>query len=160
MKSQIHPNWEKVLELANFFQMIELRTNGNAPVNMMATKPLNFTEHTTEEAMCGSPACHAGWFGVFFNDEHSTFSSYSEKMTELVGLPHPNAYLCGFSSGLGVWANNNPKLWGNKNGDEMFSTVMAFGKKDGDVITMQDIATHWYGVAERLYDLQVLRKTV
>ena len=58
---------------------------------------------------------------------------------------------CGFEGRfkLKKWADNNPKLWGNKFGYDMFGENRAFGIKDEDDLKLSDIVAHLRGVSER-----------
>ena len=53
---------------------------------------------------------------------------------------------------LVTWAEENPDLWGNENGSEMFQHAAAFSKdcsrKNEDAV--RNIAKHWRAVGERI----------
>ncbi len=146
-----NPKWEDVVKLADIFQMINETTEGEGKVDMMSCSV------DLERSMCGTPACHAGWWGVFSDEDlKGSFSEAAEKLAESVGFKFdPDTGICADTT-MERWACENQKIWGNSHGKNMFCDNDAFGNPFG--ITIQDIATHWYGVAERLYNIQVLGK--
>ena len=48
---------------------------------------------------------------------------------------------------LRQWAKNNPKIWGNDDGGDMFCCDSAFGFYE---VTLKEICAHWLAVADRL----------
>jgi hypothetical protein len=59
-----------------------------------------------------------------------------------------------FAWDLREWAQDNPQVWGNEFGWDLFSKNRAFGKNDYQRLTLKHIADHWLKVAKRLYKLQ------
>ena len=53
---------------------------------------------------------------------------------------------CDFS----MWAEHNPKIWGNDYGWHMFNSSKAFGKNHGDALTHDEIIIHLRDVYNRL----------
>lgn len=135
-----NPHWRNVQTLAIYFQLIDEATAGSAKVNM--DRP----GCNLEENLCGTPACHAGWFGTFYDNSSPYYSAYADKMSNLLGFN--NMYR------LEEWAARKPSLWGNENGEGMFCENEAFGLLEGDIVTLKHIYKHWYKVAARLYKLQ------
>lgn len=144
-QKQKHPKLKKVLELAMIFDAIAVASNNEAPVFMMET-----SVQGDEENLCGTPACHAGWFGRFWDKNHTDYNQSANAMANFLGYERTNRHTA--MRQLETWAMDNPDLWGNENGDEMFYHRRAFRKDSEDMrsATMREIADHWYGVAERL----------
>ena len=129
---------------------------------------------------CGTIACHAGsyLYAKTKNNEYYKFAMNAWVRNRAVGFivketdqvlikkePHASiaSYVegatmiardLGFDSQLELrdWANENAELWGFLNGGEMFegSGYIAFGFSDQDMVTIQDIADHYYAVADRV----------
>jgi hypothetical protein len=145
-----HPKWKNVLKLANYFRLIEVNTDNKASVSMGTGCVFEIEDH-----LCGTPACHAGWFGIFYDDHAHDFDNYARIMARMLGFNYT-------AQELEDWASENADLWGNNDGYSIFSDAAAFGSHGFDTgrgkLTMHVIADHWYGVAERLYNLQVLKQ--
>ncbi len=66
------------------------------------------------------------------------------------------AYFLGFKDKIGLmaWAKDNPKLWGNKYGDYMFSyeSWQAFTNSRYKKLTHRDIINHWKQVLKNIED--------
>lgn len=141
-----HPHWSDVLRIADCFELISHAAGEDAKVDMGLGLILDCEEH-----ICGTPACHAGWFGVFWgkmgkNDEYyADFSDYARILAEILGFSR--------KSHLEQWAHENPEVWGNNYGSDMFYASSAFGLGFKNV-TLKDISNHWYGVAKRLHEIQ------
>ena len=123
--------------------------------------------------ICGTVACHAGHYlfqtyldkrkemalnghlslttGVY--DQNGvrprsriagfSYSNGAQRMSEVLGFDE--------YSMLEKWAYDNPKIWGNPNGLDMFNNKRAFGLYEVDEdLTLLHIYTHWLGVADRL----------
>lgn len=103
----------------------------------------------TEINFCGSPMCHAGWYvaGVYKNNR--TPEPINERVSYIRGASLLSKHL-GFMSEeyLLNWAKQNPKLWGNENGELMFNSKYAFNFRDK--LTLAKIVNHWMGVQKRL----------
>jgi hypothetical protein len=48
------------------------------------------------------------------------------------------------------WARDNPKLWGNKFGQDMFSFWRAFTNSQFKKLTHRDIINHWKQVLKNI----------
>ena len=88
---------------------------------------------------CG---CHAGFISAVFGASKDT--EWVEG-TDLLGT------FLGFrdSCELTKWAQENPEIWGNEKGNDMFYTGCAFGL-DFKIFSAKRILNHWEGVLERL----------
>lgn len=102
-----------------------------------------------ENNVCGTPMCHGGWFALSCLKSlkkdlgYSYMTSYengAEKMAEFLGFKNLTQ--------LKIWAQENPKIWGNDNGDCMFLAEGAFNYKGK--LTLAKIISHWKGVQKRL----------
>ena len=145
-----NPDWRSVMTLASFFQLIDEATDGAAEVHMM-------NGHCKlENSLCGAPACHAGWFGMYFDNHNDSIPYMSSSAKNFDHYAKEMAAILGFLGDLGLiaWAGYNPHLWGNAHGSAMFCSRIAFGIPVGGNITLKHIYEHWYGVADRLRKLQ------
>lgn len=100
---------------------------------------------------CGTVHCHAGNYAVqALNDGR------------LTGIVHykQGAYLMSKDLGfvdkecLKIWADNNPKIWGNNDGNSMFFSEIAFyheTKRPHGALNNQHIIDHWKEVLKRNY---------
>ncbi|CAC9644215.1 hypothetical protein [uncultured Gammaproteobacteria bacterium] len=88
--------------------------------------------------MCDTPGCHAGLISIVAKDlpelqeiyeriffshwnlkySHYEYSIWADALAEFLGFENRR--------GLAFWAENNPKLWGNKFGGDMFVFEIAF----------------------------------
>ena len=118
---------------------------------------------------CGTIACHAGWYeyaaaciggGIMAPTEDNCFYYDSEPVyvhrKDGSKIHYENgagrmARDLGFAQrgGLAAFAYEHPEWWGNAHGDAMFGNRNAFGVTAPGRITLDDIAQHWRGVAER-----------
>ena len=138
---------------------------------------------------CKTTACHGGWIGLATLDpkqqDWQTYKATSKLTLAIIPQRIMDKYyvswpLCEwFEAGADVfakmlfhtddcnhtaiyqWAYENPNLWGNKFGSEMFleNGYKSFGKfrtlnSKGELLTPQvtikEIITHWLGVADRI----------
>ena len=142
--------------------LLERRTPEKHIINMQTTDCVRGPE-------CGTVACFAGhyamakamesdedleWQNIITHDERKTlyherlipryFSYFEDGMTHLKrDLDIQNCHaLC-------VWAGENPDIWGNGYGIDMFASGIAYGVLACDDISMDVIIRHWRGVADR-----------
>ena len=74
---------------------------------------------------------------------HTSFTSFVDILVEDLGFSWEIELTC--------WAEENPDIWGNEFGYSMLSSSKAFGKQHFDSpVSIQEIAEHWHGVAQRL----------
>jgi hypothetical protein len=117
---------------------------------------------STNEPSCGTPGCHAGLISIVAKDlpeleetHLKVFKIYFKVYKEI----KPDLYVysiwadalaefLGFSEekDLKCWAKDNPKLWGNIFGGNMFMDAVAFTDDTDDKskkLTHRDIINHW-----------------
>lgn len=95
---------------------------------------------------CGTPGCHAGWAYIALagfppQDGQTNYLDGAELLAEHLGFYDYDE--------LEEWAEDNPDLWGNENGDCMFSHSEAFGEVCSE-FPAQVLVDHWRAVGERL----------
>lgn len=121
----------------------------------MATKKghLNMSEMRVkgDDYQCGTVHCHGGWYTVATckMDKHILFVEGAEKLARHLGFKSPHD--------LKLWAEENPKLWGNDNGYDMFGDKLAFLNTElrpKGAKTLQDIVDHWTEVYKRVKKLK------
>ena len=106
--------------------------------------------------------CHAGYYHLanewdarrahdrMRRRHNARFAVGAEQMAEDLGLGHPQLLM--------LWAEQNPDLWGNEHGYNMFSCERAFftGVQPSNIrihdsqLTLQMVLDHWKGVYERV----------
>lgn len=135
------PIVKKVFELAMIFQTAAEAVGRRATVEMECYH----VSQAVEENLCGTTACHAGWFGILRDGDGKRSTNYSDYALEM-------AQFLGFCDDfeLEEWARIHPELWGNNHGDNMFSCERAFGVKEGGTVTLKRISDHWFKVGKRL----------
>ncbi len=116
-----------------------------------------------EKPTCETPGCHAGLISIVAQDlpelqdiykNHIYFTKVGGDESEY----HYNIWVdtltdfLGFSEekDLECWAKDNPKLWGNKFGRDMFMTAVAFTDDTNKHLTHIDIINHWKQVLVNL----------
>jgi hypothetical protein len=103
------------------------------------------------EPLCGTPGCHAGLISIvakdlpelqdIYNDDYRTYdddykySIWADTLAEFLGFVDMRCLI--------DWARDNPKLWGNKFGQDMFSFWRAFTNSQFKILTHRDIINHW-----------------
>ncbi len=120
---------------------------------------------STDKPACGTPGCHAGLISIVAQDlpelqEIHKIHLHLTNRVENQSDYHYNiwadtlAEFLGFkdSIGLGFWARDNPKLWGNKFGEGMFYRPSAFNNELFKKITHRDIINHWKQVLKNIED--------
>lgn len=141
-----HPNPDKIDILAETF----LNLHESVP---KATK-VEMGEPNFQK--CRTIACHAGWFGLArskFSNGYS-YEDSADDMAKFLGIVNRFE--------LKDWAENNPDLWGNHDGDGMFCSAHAFGKGLAyyksvwkyKPLTLKHIGNHWAKVADRIRKLK------
>lgn len=143
-----HPNPTKLREVAAKFREIY--------VNEKETK-LDFGEAFVNQYGCKTVACHGGWAcevlkeGTPYDDGEGFYADGVQLLGDYVigRTDMPRDFFR-----MDKWADENPNLWGNIEGIEMFSDIgyMAFDstKEDCTLLTIAD----WYdAVATRIEEL-------
>lgn len=141
-----NPNSKQVHILADLFQLLSYDIDAKADMQ------------ETEFNVCGTTACHAGWFAVA-NGKNRTFSNSMHGSYGFTDASNEMAQFLGFARHfeLEAWATDNPNLWGNAHGNGMFCDIQAFGvqkKRNSDIVSLLTISKHWRQVAERLETLE------
>jgi hypothetical protein len=107
-----------------------------------------------EEPLCGTPGCHAGLISIVAKDlpelqeiyeNHIYFMSETEIFYKYFVWADTLADFLGFEKmrDLEDWAKENPKIWGNIFGGNMFKLTMAFTHSQFKKLTHIDIINHW-----------------
>lgn len=106
----------------------------------------------SEFNVCGTMACHAGWFAVA---RGMSRLSYGVGAYDYNSSANDMAKFLGFKGAedLESWAVENTDMWGNHSGSYMFCDGAAFGSST-DRITLDRIGKHWLEVADRLENLK------
>ena len=100
---------------------------------------------------CGTVHCVAGWYAVanmnreFIKDKFKKGRVDFDHGANLLGSD------LGFGDGydLRVWAYENPKIWGNEGGFEMFESELSYDKEGFDGVIAQ-----WELVKQNLIELE------
>jgi hypothetical protein len=103
---------------------------------------LDMGQGDIEKNICGTPMCHGGWYAVAANVKPDNFGIVdfddgALALAKTLGFIDKHA--------LKDWALNNPNLWGNPYGNNMFCSISAFN----DAKTMRGVINHWIGVHNR-----------
>lgn len=101
------------------------------------------------DSPCHTVACHGGWAYFALTGNHDWFSLGVERLSDFLGFSRD---LYDYPT-LQSWAKDFPRLWNNNYGIDMFSASagpLAFGRDDGDVMYLHDIAEHYRVVARNL----------
>ncbi len=123
----------------------------NMDVDMFAIK----------EPMCDTPGCHAGLISIVAKElpelqeiyeNHIYFMSETEIFYKYYVWADTLADFLGFEKmrDLEDWAKENPKIWGNIFGGNMFKLTMAFTDYLPKQLTHRDIINHWKQVLVNL----------
>ena len=102
----------------------------------------------TEVDLCGTVACHAGWFGIA---KHSKKKSLNN-LYDFQDSANEMANYLGFAKAIDLqtWAGENPVLWGNTKGFAMFNARRAFSVDEKwTPLDLEKIGLWWLGVADR-----------
>lgn len=131
-----------VLKVIKNFEKLPLKTR-------LSEKGLNMGECgvTNFLGICNTTMCHGGWYAAvaiknkFLKTFH--YQDGANKMAQDLGFKH--------MSELSEWAMQNPELWGNESGSNMFASKHAFlTDKEFGATCLEDIIEHWRGVYQRL----------
>ncbi len=112
---------------------------------------------------CNTPGCHAGLISIVAKDlpELQEIHKIHLYLTNRVGCQSNYHYsiwadtlaeFLGFvdKRDLRVWAKDNPKLWGNRDGYNMFCSFFAFTYDLNKQLTHRDIINHWKQVLKNI----------
>lgn len=96
--------------------------------------------------LCGTVACHAGWFAVARNKRRRINKYHcidsSDDMAKFLGFKDRDHFRFYFY--------NNRKVWGNRFGNTMFFNWKAFDPDNNKPKTLETIGKHWLEVASRM----------
>jgi hypothetical protein len=124
-------------------------------------KNMDVDMYAIEEPLCGTPGCHAGLISIVAKDlpelqeiyeNHIYFMSETEIFYKYYVWSDALAEFLGFvdKRDLRVWAKDNPKLWGNRDGYNMFCSFFAFTYDLNKEITHRVIINHWKQVLKNI----------
>ncbi len=175
---QKNPTSQQVQVVIDNFKKVLPIANGH-------THLLNMSEskvYIPSANLCDTPMCHGGWYAaaVFekldLQKEQIDYSEGAYKMAKDLGFNYKSpedpenrdpfyeerAERLGLGArfDLESWAMMNPKIWGNGNGDDMFSNRFAFESPSRvtGANSLQDIVNHWTEVRDRLIELEAQTK--
>lgn len=105
---------------------------------------------------CGSPMCHGGWYAAASNIQRNTDFTHYDYGAKLM------AHDLGFTDKekLKEWADQNPKIWGNPYGIEMFCHRLAFVPMGAEITSLKQIYDHWKGVYDRVKAMEDFPKVI
>ena len=141
------------------------------PMTAFAERPVDMNCGTVfvDIESCCTTQCFAGWYLLAKSWSKRTKRLYLERdkwvtrraaegFTEgarlldrdlgLIGLKNYNSEIT--EDLLPLWAQKNPKLWGNENGVFAYSDKKAFGKGHNEDLTLKEICDHLFAVADRI----------
>ena len=108
----------------------KLTKGHNVSVNM----DVGDIETKNDHLNCGTPACVGGWLAVLYGEEWCDYTVGADIFAEKLGFvdtligdgeDEDAEYYMPYEN-LSWFFSKNPKLWGNKDGDEMFSECYAY----------------------------------
>ena len=119
-----------------------------------------------EEPLCGTPGCHAGLISIVAQDlpelqeiykNHIYFMSETEIFYKYFVWADTLADFLGFEKmrDLEDWAKENPKIWGNDYGMNMFELTRAFTDDLPKQLTHRDLTNHWKQVLKNIEEEEV-----
>ena len=99
---------------------------------------------------CGTVHCVAGWYAVANLNRKFIKNKFNQGRVSFVDGAELMAIDLGFADQhpLEDWAFDNPKIWGNEDGDEMFSKERAYDNPGFDGVISQ-----WVNVRDNLMKL-------
>lgn len=109
---------------------------------------------------CGTVACHAGWLAVVFAEKGRPDLASSmwgcgyqqgvRDMDDFLGISGARGR--GTQWAFANWAHENPDLWGNTYGVEMYDSDghYAFHKSASDEVTLETVANWYKDVSKRI----------
>ena len=114
-----------------------------------------------DEPLCGTPGCHAGLISIVAKElselqeiyeNHIYFMYKTEIIYKYDVWADTLADFLGFEKrrDLEDWAEENPKIWGNEYGGEMFELTRAFTDNLPKQLTHRDLINHWKQVLVNL----------
>jgi hypothetical protein len=117
---------------------------------------------STNKPACGTPGCHAGLISIVAKELPKLQEIY-ERLYFLQWNIRGSRYEYGiWADALAVflgfknmrdlrdWAKDNPKLWGNRSGYNLFCSRLAFIDDAYKQLTHRDIINHWKQVLKNI----------
>ena len=142
------PTSKQILTVINNFKKVLPLATREWHLNMSETR-VNNCGHK-----CGTIHCHAGWYAIAKNLHEKREVSFTHGAIQMsIDLGHKGD----MDSSLINWADKNPEIWGNNDGDGMFSTRRAFShptKRPEGAENLQHIIDHWTEVYERVLAIE------
>ena len=107
---------------------------------------LRFNFYVNDLYQCG---CHAG----FYQASEGSFKNYSDFYYGGDDLARKLGFFNRFN--LQEWARTHPEIWGNTQGQFLFSSSVSFGKHLENIFPAKVILDHWKGVLFRLEKVNI-----
>ncbi len=125
-------------------------------------KDMDVEMGNTNKPSCGTPGCHAGLISIVAKDlpelqdiyeclyflqwnirgSRYEYSIWADALAVFLGFKNMRD--------LRDWAKDNPKLWGNRSGYNLFCSRLAFIDDAYEQLTHRDIINHWKQVLVNL----------
>ncbi len=125
-------------------------------------KDMDVEMGNTNKPSCGTPGCHAGLISIVAKElpklqeiyerlyflqwnirgSRYEYSIWADALAEFLGFKNMRD--------LRDWAKDNPKLWGNRSGYNLFCSRLAFIDDAYKQLTHIDIINHWKQVLVNL----------
>ena len=142
---------EKIKNVVKKFERILPLIDDQDAVDMTETKVSVPMSKRRRGHYCGTVHCHAGWYALACEWDGGS-PHLGDDPDHVVDYRHGVRLLKrDLGAAPDVWAEENPDIWGNDWGGEMFGSAVAFGGPDGDpTLTVRKIVDHWKGVAGRM----------
>jgi hypothetical protein len=182
---QKHPTSQQVRTVIDNFKKVLPIANGHKFMLDMGCPYIYKEENIVKEESCGTPMCHGGWYAAatlqdkmkevsldtgarfgrrqYFMD----YNNGAEQMAIDLGFTQTDDGEYENFEGkmiketiearthLRDWASENPQIWGNRNGEDMFHSKDAFETEGSDgAESLQDIVDFWEKVYERIVALE------
>jgi hypothetical protein len=96
--------------------------------------------NSTLKPACGTPGCFGGLISIVANDIPELKNNYTFPSYSYAEWAYTLRDFLGVS--LEVWASENPRIWENENGISVYSWNKAWGKKQDETLTHNDIIIH------------------
>jgi hypothetical protein len=110
--------------------------------------------NSTHEPVCGTVGCFAGLISIVAKDipELEDLYGYETIYFFHAWVDALNEYL---DTNFREWAEEKPEIWGNAYGWNMFTSITAFGKEKGDVLTHDEIIVFLRNAYDRWANLEL-----
>jgi hypothetical protein len=144
-----NPTVKQVNYVINKLESVREQANEEDAFNMDEARVYDKEEEDKYE--CGTVHCVGGWYAVAslrrkmikdkIKNGYVSFKDGVELMAKDLGFNYP----CDFA----VWLEDNPEIWGNKNGYEAFDNKRAYDNPGYDGVIAQ-----WELVKQNLIELE------